>query len=203
MRKTSKPLIVAMCALVAALGVNATMAWLTDTTDKVENTFTAGDINIELIEHDYIQSSNSLDKDKPVTAEGDYKMVPGNTMPKDPTVTVEKGSETCWLFVKVTESVNFDTFVDYAMAEGWSQLSGVSGVYYWEEPVALDAANDQPFGILAGDKVTVKSEVTKEMLTASDFTQPTISFAACAVQYDNLETVEEAWAEAPAAFKNA
>ena len=51
MRKKSKALVVAMCALVLALGVNATLAWLTDKTDEVENTFTVGDINITLQEH--------------------------------------------------------------------------------------------------------------------------------------------------------
>ena len=53
-----------------ALG--GTLAWLTAKTDTVTNTFTVGDINIDLTE-----------------TTTDYKLVPGNTIAKDPTVTVK------------------------------------------------------------------------------------------------------------------
>ena len=95
--------------------VGGTLAWLTDQTDEVKNTFTVGDINIGLTE---------------TTA--DYKMVPGNTIAKDPTVTVKANSEACWLFVQVTESTDLKDFITYAIAEGWTALPGVDGVYYRE-----------------------------------------------------------------------
>ena len=89
---------------------------MADRSDReVKNTFTVGDINIGLTE-----------------TTTDYKMVPGNTIAKDPTVTVKAESEACWLFVKVTESENLDTFITYAIAEGWTKLQ--DGVYYREVP---------------------------------------------------------------------
>lgn len=116
MKKKTLALVLALTLLVAGV-VGGTLAWLTDRTAEVKNTFTVGDINIGLTE-----------------TTTDYKMVPGNTIAKDPTVTVKANSEACWLFVQVTESENLDTFITYAIAEGWTALPGVDGVYYREVP---------------------------------------------------------------------
>ena len=80
-------------------------------------------------------------------------MVPGNAIEKDPTVTVKSGSEECWLFVKVEESANLDTYIDYAIADGWTELEEGSGVYYRE--VAASQA-DTAFSVLNDNKVSVK-----------------------------------------------
>ena len=157
------------------VGGRCTLAWLTDQTAEVKNTFTVGDINIGLTE-----------------TTTDYKMVPGNTIAKDPTVTVKANSEACWLFVKVTKSENLDTFITYAIAEGWTALPGVDGVYYREVPAS---AADQTFSVLADNAVTVNSDVTKEMLTAKDFANPTLTFKAYAVQKDNVASASDAWAK--------
>lgn len=174
MKKKTLALVLALTLLVAGV-VGGTLAWLTDQTAEVKNTFTVGDINIGLTE---------------TTA--DYKMVPGNTIAKDPTVTVKANSEACWLFVKVTESTDLKDFITYAIAEGWTALPGVDGVYYREVPAS---AADQTFSVLAGDAVTVKDTVTKEMLTAKDFTNPTLTFKAYAIQKDHFTTADAAWAE--------
>lgn len=154
-------------ALVLCCAIGGTLAWLTDKTGPVTNTFTVGDINIDLDE-----------------TTSDYKMVPGNTIAKDPKVTVEAGSEACWLFVKVTKSGNFDQFLTYAMADGWTQYEGTTDVWYRE--VAASNAN-QEFEVLKNNAVTVKGEVTKGMMTSSGFTNPTLTFKAAAVQKANLE----------------
>lgn len=172
MKKKTLALVLALTLLVAGV-VGGTLAWLTDRTAEVKNTFTVGDINIGLTE-----------------TTTDYKMVPGNTIAKDPTVTVKANSEACWLFVKVTESENLKNFITYAIAEGWTELQ--DGVYYREVP----ASNaDQTFPVLKGDAVTVKDTVTKEMLTAKDFTNPTLTFKAYAIQKDHFTTADAAWAE--------
>lgn len=174
MKKKTLALVLALTLLVAGV-VGGTLAWLTDQTAEVKNTFTVGDINIGLTE---------------TTA--DYKMVPGNTIAKDPTVTVKANSEACWLFVKVTESTDLKDFITYAIAEGWTALPGVDGVYYREVPAS---AADQTFSVLKGDAVTVKDTVTKEMLTAKDFANPTLTFKAYAVQKDNVASASDAWAK--------
>ena len=170
--KRTLALVLALTLLVAGV-VGGTLAWLTDRTAEVKNTFTVGDINIALTE-----------------TTRDYKMVPGNKLDKNPTVTVKANSEACWLFVKVTESENLKDFITYAIAEGWTELQ--DGVYYREVP----ASNaDQTFPVLAGNAVTVKDTVTKEMLTAKDFANPTLTFKAYAVQKDNVASASDAWAK--------
>ncbi len=174
MKKKTLALVLALTLLVAGI-VGGTLAWLTDQTDEVKNTFTVGDINIGLAE----TTTN-------------YKMVPGNTIAKDPTVTVKANSEACWLFVQVTESENLDTFITYAIAEGWTALPGVDGVYYREVPAS---AADQTFSVLAGNAVTVKSDVTRTMLETAKTDAPTLTFQAYAIQRDHFATADAAWAE--------
>lgn len=168
--------------LVFAVAVGGVVAWLTDKTGSVKNTFTVGDIDI------------TLEETGTVAGEKSYKMIPGTTLGKDPTVTVVGGSEACYLFVKVEKSANFDDFMTYAMADGWTALDGQTGVYY-REVTATTA--DTSFGVLAGDKVTVKTDVTKSDLNAlTEATYPTLTFTAYAVQQDNMEDVATAWTEA-------
>lgn len=172
MKKKTLALVLALTLLVAGV-VGGTLAWLTDQTAEVKNTFTVGDINIGLTE---------------TTA--DYKMVPGNTIAKDPTVTVQANSEACWLFVQVTKSENLDTFITYAIAEGWTELQ--DGVYYREVPAS---AADQTFSVLAGNTVTVNNTVTKTMLETAKTDAPTLTFQAYAVQKDNVASASDAWAK--------
>ena len=166
--------------LVLCCAIGGTLAWLTAKTDTVTNTFTVGDINIEL-------------KETP----RDYKMVPGNTIAKDPKVTVKAGSEACWLFVKVEKSANLDSFISYDIADGWTALPGVDGVYYREVGAAAAKAG-VTYSVLADDKVTVKDNVTKTDMNGltEATTYPTLTFTAYAVQRDNIADAATAWAEA-------
>ena len=174
-----KVLSIVAVVLVLCCAIGGTLAWLTDKTASVTNTFTVGDINIELTE----TTTN-------------YKMVPGNTISKDPKVTVKANSEACWLFVKVEKSSNFDSFMTYAMADGWTALPGVTGVYY-REVAATTAATD--FSVLKDNSVSVMNTVTKADLNAlTQSTFPTLTFTAYAVQRDNVATATDAWAKANA-----
>lgn len=170
-------------ALIFALGIGATLAWLTATSGEVKNTFTTSDINIELAEGKDLN----------------LKMVPGHTITKDPKVTVKAGSEDCYLFVKVEKSTNFDSFMTYEMAAGWTQLTGVQGVdnvYY----MVIDSADKMgtPYSVLKDDQVKVLDGVTKTMmngLTADNY--PTLTVTAYASQlHKNVSAtfdVGEAW----------
>ena len=176
MKKTL--LTIALTVLVCGCIVGTTYAWLVDKTDPLVNTFTAGDINITLEE---------------TTEAEDYKMVPGATITKDPTVTVVGGSEDCWLFVKVEKTIGFDTYLTYGIADGWTALE--SGVYYRE---VVASANDQPFSVLSGNTVTVNTEGTKAAYNAitSSGNLPKLTFTAYAVQKLGFDTAGKAWEEA-------
>ncbi len=171
--------------------VGGTIAWLISE-DTVTNTFTYGDINITLTE-----TETDDGDDDPST--NTYDMVPGNTITKDPLVTVEADSEDCWLFVKLDESENFDDFMTYGIAQGWTALDNNDGVYYR----VVDGTDEvQKFSVIADDTVTVLDTVTKEMLNLLDAdgaeNYPTLTVTAYAVQRDDdigaIDTVEEAWA---------
>ena len=164
----------AVLALVACMAAGATLAWLTAKTSSVTNTFTYGDINIEL---------------KETTGES-YKMVPGNKITKDPKVTVKANSEACWLFVKVEKSGNFDEFMTYGIASGWTALDGEDGVYYRE---VTSSTTDTEYYVLSGNLVTVKDSVTKEDFAGLKGTMPTLTFTAYACQKENVSTAADAW----------
>ena len=182
-RGISTKTLVALLSLVLLLGcsLGGTLAWLADSTGPVTNTFTVGDIDITLVE----------------TTE-DYKIVPGVNIAKDPKVTVLANSEACWLFVKIEESANWPDELTYTIAEGWTELTGVTGVYY-REVDAETAKNGDDWQVLAGDNtypdgvVTVSDTLTKSELQELASNNPTLTFTAYAVQQEGVDTAEEAW----------
>lgn len=175
----------ALVLVVAVASVGGTIAWLTDKTAPVTNTFTVGDINIELTE-----------------TERTYKIVPGVEIPKDPKVTVEANSEACWLFVKVeeanwpsaTESNTTTRKVKYDIADGWTKLTGVEGVndVYYREVSATTADTD--FAVLKDNKVTVSQNLTKAEANAI-IASPTLTFTAYAIQKEGSADAAAAWAK--------
>lgn len=188
-------LILALVLLVGGV-IGGTVAWLIATPDPVVNTFTYGDIDITLEETD-----TKLDDDNdPNTNE--YEMMPGQTITKDPVITVEAGSEEMWLFVKLEESSNFDTFMEYTVDGSWAALTGVDGVYYRHITAEEVASADLTAHVLANDTVTVKESVTKEQLNALDSgssaNYPTLTVTAYAVQYAGNATAADAWAKVTA-----
>ena len=182
-RTVSSRTFIMLLALVLVIGVAAgsTVAWLTATTDSVVNTFTYGDINIELTET------------KPEGKQA--KIIPGVNIDKDPKVTVKANSEACYLFVKVVEKGDFvKDKVTYEIASGWEKLTGVDGVddVYYRVVDATTA--DTSFDVLKDNKVTVSESLTKEDIK-DIATQPTLTFTAYAVQKDGINDAATAWAK--------
>lgn len=198
-KRYGKKALILVSALTMAMTatVGGTVAWLVDSTQKVTNTFTYGDINITLEETDTNsdeygdESVQGDDDDNPNT--NTYEMVPGTKIKKDPTVTVLGDSEACWLFVELEESANFADFMSYEMADGWTKLE--DGVWYC---TTTYKATDQEFGVLKNNEVTVKDTITKDDLNAldADESYPTLTVTAYAVQYEGFATAAAAWAQA-------
>ena len=169
--------LIACLSVILSVMVTGTIAWLMTQTDPVTNTFTPSDIKIMLVE----------------TTGTEYKMVPGTTIAKDPVVTVEAGSENCWLFVKLEKSLNFESFMTFTMEAGWVELAGTPGVYY-REVKADDAVRS--FRVLQDNKVTVLDTVTKEMMNAlTNETQPKLTITAYACQQEGVNSAADAWAK--------
>lgn len=192
----SGKLVALLLALTLVIGCVAggTVAWLTANGGTVTNTFTFGDIDITL------EETNTTRQ---------FKVIPGVPIAKDPKVTVQAGSEACWLFVKVEESTNWPTELSYQVISGdngWTELTNAetgAKVYYRE--VAASESN-QEFYVLQGSDakeelkngvVNVADTLTKEDITAFKDNAPTLTFTAYAVQYSkdgtSNFTAAEAW----------
>lgn len=175
-----KVLALVLAMVLVVVGVAAgTLAWLTAKSDTVTNTFTTSDIKVKLEE-----------------TKNNFKMIPGYDIQKDPKATVLAGSEECFLFVKLEKSANFDDFMTYEMADGWTLVEGQTNVYS-RKVVTADIGT--AYSVLKGDKVTVKGEVTKAMMEGlSANTLPTLTITAYASQLHKDAAMEftaaEAWA---------
>jgi len=96
-----KILLSAVCIVaVAGISVMGTLAYLTDST-AVVNTFTMGNVDITLDEADVDEYGVAIQGAHRVTG-NEYKLIPGMTYTKDPTVTVVKGSEKSYVRMLVT-----------------------------------------------------------------------------------------------------
>lgn len=206
-----KPLALLLAlALLMGCAIGGTIAWLTDTTQEVKNTFTTSNIDITLTETDATPGTDG-------NQTRNYTMVPGWTMAKDPVVTVSAESEDCYLFVKVektgsatlgtgdaAQTLGIDNYLAYNLATedataGWTQLKDadnkdVPNVYY---RIVNKADTTKAFHLLlagsidngkyewADDEVLTKPTVTKEMMDALNVDgaeKPSITFTAYASQ---------------------
>ena len=186
-------MILAIVALVS-ITVGGTIAWLMDQTPTVKNTFTVGDVVINL-------------KESPLNADGKYgdpaegiqnayKLIPGQEYKKDPKVTVEAVSEKCYLFVKFEENGNAAKYIDYTSTltteNGWTKGDGTdipSNVWY---RVVEDTNADQSWNLLDGDKITINATtVTKESMEYAKAAE--LVYTAYAVQFANVADPATAW----------
>jgi len=194
MKTRTKVLLLTLCAaLLVCATVLATMAFLTDTA-KVKNTFTVGNVDITLNEAKVTVYGKADGTDR--VTENTYKLIPGKTYTKDPTVTVDTDSEDCYLFVKVendianalisTSTNDTKTIADQMEDNGWTLLSGSSNIYYQQDAKKAD------------DKVPVFSTftVSSNVADLSTYDGKTIIVTAYAVQADGFSSAADAWAAA-------
>ena len=80
--------------------------------------------------------------------------------------------------------------VSYSIADGWTALTGRTGVYYR----AVDADDKaQEFPVLKDNTVTVRDTLTKDEVDQLKGKKPTLTFTAYAVQKDGIDTAAAAW----------
>lgn len=180
-------------AMIFGVAAGGTMAWLTASTDEVTNTFSVGDIDIDLKEHKYDADTGKLLKEEVLNNE--YYFVPGSTFPKDPFVSVDEKSEDCYLFVKVEELFNsctvtvgsgedakvvkVDPIIDWQalphvhdstgegkLADGWKKYvpENTTGVEYWYRTV-LTGDTVREWYLLKDDQVKISTDVIKQMVS--------------------------------------
>ena len=186
-----------LAALVLVIGVAAgsTLAWLTDKTEAVTNTFTKGDVDITLIE--------TMEPDGTVVAGGvtDWSapLIPGKDYSKNPTITVESTTNAdCWLFVKFEEVNNASTYLSYTStltdANGWTQGNGTEiPDNVWYRKVKTDDTI-KSWELLDGNKITVKGDtVTKDSM--NEAANAKLIYTGYAIQTVKFDTASDAWTE--------
>ena len=181
--------------LVVGVSVGGTLAWLTAQTTAVENTFTVGNITITLAETFNTDSNDDGTPDKWVG-----KVVPGGTHPKDPKITVELGSEKCYVYALVTNTckiggdVVITPNIDTAK---WTPV-GTSGdkiLYRYADIVDASAA-DQPLPVFT--EVAYSETILESNISSLSSTSITIQ--GYAHQSDNTDqntadAAAKAWAK--------
>lgn len=202
MKKTSKALLLGLCALLlVGASVLGTMAYLTSTTKEVVNSFTVGNVNITLDEKDTDNSTPNADRD----IANAYHLLPGSTYEKDPTVHVTAGSSKCYVFVKVENGISaieqptgtnaagrsVKTIADQMTAKGWKAVTGEGApanvfVYVGTEngatnPAIVDAA-DAKVDLEVFSEFTVGDAQTNDTLDAKK--NEKINVTAYAIQAD-------------------
>ena len=193
-----KVLSIVAVVLVLCCAIGGTLAWLTDKTGEVKNTFSPSDINITLTETPNTDTDGNGENDA-----WKADMIPGFSYTKDPVVTVKGDSVDCYLFVKFEEKGNPDTYLKYTstltVANGWTQGDGTdipSSVWY--RKVTANAA-DQSWNLLNGDTIAVKDTVAKDNM--ADAAKAELVYTAYATQLYKSNGVEfsaaEAWDNVP------
>ena len=214
-----KKKIVSVCLVVCLLAtaiIGTTLAYFTDETAVVTNTFTSGEVDITLDEAKTDEGGVPVGTDRvdgTVGKEGNnYKLFPGKTYTKDPTVHIGANSEDCYVFVKVVNGLDdleleasTNTIADQMTANGWIAVTSTvenpvpAGVYVYStngsEP-AVVSYNDAPG---ADNNLDVFGEFTiTESATAATLggaEDASITITAYAVQAEGMseKTAAELW----------
>ena len=192
MRTKTKALALALCAvLLVVTTVFVTMAFLTSK-DSVKNTFTVGKVTITLDEAD-VKSDGTYESNKEARVDtNEYKLIPGHTYIKDPTIHVADDSEECWLFVKVenglanAEATGETSIASQMAAKGWTKVEGTDVyAYATKQDAGADVVVFDTFKIAGTTDVSLYEDAE-------------IVVTAYAIQADGFATAAAAWADAGA-----
>ena len=199
--------------LVCAFAVGMTLAYLTST-DRVVNTFTVGNVQIKLDEAKVNLDGTPVQDADRVKANS-YKLIPGHTYTKDPTVTVLSGSESSYIKMTVTfsKSRELDAIFAPTGADLTSIFKGYDSTnwickgntedasantrtyeFWYKETVAAptaDVALDALF-----DSITVPGTITNAQLATIKDMKITVN--AYAIQADGFADADAAWEAYPA-----
>lgn len=106
MKKTfAKILAIALCAVLLVTGsVFITLAYLQSQSNTVQNTFTVSTISLELKESKVNLDGTRVEGADKVEA-NQYKLTPGSSYIKDPTVYVAAGSEPCYIVIAIRDTL--------------------------------------------------------------------------------------------------
>lgn len=142
MSKAYKKILVVLCvAVILTSAITATIAWLSDT-DENHNTFTIGQVHIE-VDEAKVNPDGTLVPEAERVKGNNYHLIPGMTYIKDPTMTVKNNSEEAYVRMLVT--INCKSEWDAVLNPGVELNTIFNG---WDENVwhyygeTIDTANN-------------------------------------------------------------
>ena len=186
-----------LCAIALVVtSVFATLAYMTST-KSITNTFTVGDVEITLVETKVNSLGQPVDaQDKVVGTEGageavttnsgnEYKLLPGRTYTKDPTIALTADSENAWFICKIDNGLGENiTLSD--LGTGWSAIDGKAGYYAYQSVVAY---GDEVPAVFSS--FTLKPTLDSDAIAALKSEE--IVITAYAVQADGIENIAAAY----------
>ena len=220
MNKKLRRILLTVCsaALLVCVTVGATVAYLTST-ETVTNTFTVCKVDITLDEAAIKQDDSTKDwvedSEKDRVKKNSYKLLPGITYAKDPTVTVKAGSEEAYVRVLVTvsEKNDLDTlFAKYAskslkltdvvlgISADWTPYGQTKDdtldtrTYELRYKSTVDASESKDDIVLDDvfEQIKVPDYFTNDDITS--ITGMEIEVVAQAIQADGFASADAAWA---------
>lgn len=209
MKTKRKALLLTFCAvLLVVASVLGTIAYLT-ANDTVANTFTVGQVAINLDEAKVNPDGTPVANADRVKANS-YKLLPGHTYAKDPTVTVLKGSESS--YIKMTVTFNKAKELDAIFAPDGAKLTSIFKGYdgdqwiakgdtkdadantrtyeFWYKEAVVAPTTDVKLDALF-KSITVPNDITGKQLATIQGMMITVN--AYAIQADGFETAKDAW----------
>lgn len=196
--KNSKKVLAAggLFALVAAMSIGSTISWLSAQTSTVVNTFAGGAISVTLDEAKVDEDGKKIDGEERV-GENSYEYAPGVTLDKDPTVTVLKESEDCYVFLLVKDeltpctdsdgnscfTVNYDTENWKKAADKDDGLKENETLYMYSEAVEESDSDTKLDPIFT--EVKVSENITASVI--KELGEKTVEVTAYAVQTAELD----------------
>lgn len=171
MKTKSKALLLTLCAvLLIAASVLGTMAYLTSSAE-VKNTFTIGKVEIKLDETDVTNPTG------PRVTANSYKLMPGTTYTKDPTVTVKAGSEESYVRMKVTFNNAKAIIALCTDPEFADEVTGVENAFPLIRMVKFVKANAIKWdGIIPDNMVEMEDMLAMPKYFAYDETADTLTY---------------------------
>lgn len=217
-----KILVACLCVALAVLTIaGTTLAYLTSH-DQVTNTFTVGNVRITLDEAQVNADGKPINEDGTIVTDlakadrvkaNSYKLIPGHTYTKDPTVTVKAPSEESYVRMLVT--VTFDKqltetqlateldniFTDYSTNWGRSakQIETVDGktviTYEYRYSTTVSAATEDIKLPALFTGIAIPNTWTGDDLAALG--NININIVAQAIQADGFTDAADAWSKFP------
>ena len=177
MTKMKKIALIAVCAmLLVCVTIGATVAYLTSK-DSVKNTFTVGKVAITLDEAQVDTEGNPVPgtdaNPNPRVKENSYKLMPGHTYTKDPTIHVDSASEACYIRAKVTLT-NADKWIaiaaKYADNKIENIIKGTDDNIWWVSQPAVDTTKNTVTYTFVYKNESHTDELGKRIWTKADGT---------------------------------